>query len=333
MDHSRLFRSKVKWLSLFLSVLVVFIHSTNTAGTDPDLFATRTENYITGNLAAAAVPTFYALSAFLFYRNFDMTKLAGKYKSRIKTLLIPFLLWNTVYMILFYFLSRLPFISEEPFAFTWSVIVNGVLKNRFNAPYWFMRQLILFTAFCPVIYAVMRNRYIAWTAYAGILLAYGCGVGNVAGIDVRSLLFYLFGAYCGLHLQKQVSEANRFSWWVPTAFVLSQLLFCSGLTQYNPALSWLHLMLLTVAYFGFANLVAEKELPKKLQCSFEIYTLHILILETFNKLFGKILPPNTNWLLLDYFLSPLLTVGIIVAVSQIAKRKIPRIYGIAFGGR
>ena len=333
MDHSCLFRSKVKWISLFLSVLVVFIHCTNTAGADPDLFATHAETFVTGNLAAAAVPTFYAMSAFLFYRNFNLAKLASKYKSRIKTLLIPFLLWNTVYMILFYFLSRLPFINEEPFAFTWSVIVNGVLKNRFNDPYWFMRQLILFTAFCPVIYAVMRNRYIAWTAYAGLLLAYGCGVGNVAGIDVRSLLFYLLGVYCGLHLQKQVVEANRFSWWVPTAFALSQFLFYGGLAQRNPVLSWLHLVLLVVAYFGFVNLVAEKELPEKLQCSFEIYTLHILILEAFNKLFGKILPPNTNWLLLDYFLSPLLTIGIIVIVSQIAKRKMPRIYSIAFGGR
>ena len=196
-----------------------------------------------------------------------------------------------------------------------------------------MRQLILFTIFCPVIYAVMRKKYVAWVTYAGLLTAYGFGIRGFCGIDMSSLLFYLLGTYCGIHLRKQIAEANRFSWWAPAALALSLVLFCCGLTKYNYAVEWLHQILLVVAYFGFANLVSEKKLPDEWQCSFEIYSLHILILETFNKVFGRVLPPNSNWLLLDYFLSPALTIGIIVVVSRFMKKKLPRIHKIAFGGR
>lgn len=333
MDHSRLFRSKVKWLSLFLSVLVVFIHSTNTAGKSPELLALHVENFITGNLAAAAVPMFYAMSAFLFYQNFDFSKLIGKYRSRFHSLLIPFLFWNTIYMFVFYFLSRLPFINEAPFALTLPNVFDGVFRNKYNGAYWFMQELILFTILAPVVYVLMRNRFIAWVTYIGLMVVYGLGCSEILRVDIASVLFYLLGAYCGIHHRGQIMEANRFRWIGPAAFVLSQIVFYGGFLEINPLFAWLHIVLVMLAAFFCVNLITKWEVPEKLQCSFEVYTLHILILETFNKLFGYILPQDSNWILLDYFLSPLLTISIVVCVTQFIKRYLPRFHRFAFGGR
>lgn len=333
MDHRQLFRSKVKWISLFLSVLVVFIHSTNTAGIQPDRFAAHVETLISGNLALAAVPAFFAMSAFLFYQNFDFSKLTEKYKSRFRSLLVPYLFWNAVYMVIFYFLSRLSFINEQPFRFSFPLILDALLNQRFNMAYWFMQQLILFTVFCPLIYTLMRNRYIAWITYALLLVAYGRGCSAAFYIDIKSLLFYLAGAYLGLHHRRQIVESNRFRWVYPAIFVLSQIVFYSGLTNVNPVFALLHIALLVVAFWGFGNLIANRELPLTLQCSFEIYTLHILILETFNKLFGFLLPQDSNWILLDYFLSPALTVGIVVLFTHFIRKTMPKFHKFAFGGR
>lgn len=333
MDHRQLFRSKVKWISLFLSVLVVFIHSTNTAGIQPDRFAAHVETLISGNLALAAVPAFFAMSAFLFYQNFDFSKLTEKYKSRFRSLLVPYLFWNAVYMVIFYFLSRLSFINEQPFRFSFPLVLDALLNQRFNMAYWFMQQLILFTILCPLIYTLMRNKFVAWVVYAALLTLYGSGCSAAFYLDMRSLLFYLAGVYLGLHHRRQIMEANRFNWVYPAAFLLSQIVFYSGLTDVNPVLGWLHTALLVVAFWGFGNLIANRELPLPLQCSFEIYTLHILILETFNKLFGFLLPRDSNWILLDYFLSPMLTVGIVVLITQFIRKTMPKFHKFAFGGR
>lgn len=333
MEHARLFRSKVKWISLLLSVLVVYIHSTHTSIENSDLIAVGIERFVTGNLASAAVPMFYAMSAFLFYQNFDFSKLADKFKSRFRSLLVPFLLWNTIYMLVFFFLSRLPFINEAPFDLTLPNILDGVFRNKYNGAYWFMQELILFTIFAPVIYTLMRNRYIAWIVYIGFMGVYGLGCSEILSVDIASLLFYLLGTYFGIHHRKQIMEANGFRWIGPVAFVLSQVVFYGGFLEVNPLFMWLHTTLLLVAMFFCVNLITKWEVPEKLQCSFEIYTLHILILETFNKIAGFILPANSNWLLLDYFLSPVLTIAIIVVLAQILKKWLPHVYRFAFGGR
>lgn len=333
MDHRQLFRSKVKWISLFLSFLVMFIHSTNTAGIQPDRFAAHVETFLSGNLSLAAVPTFYAMSAFLFYQNFDFSKLKEKYKSRFHSLLIPYLFWNAVYMVIFYYLSRLSFINEQPFSFSTRILIEALLNQKFNMTYWFMQQLILFTILCPLIYTLMRNKFVAWVVYAALLTLYGSGCSAAFYLDMRSLLFYLAGVYLGLHHRRQIMEANRFNWVYPAAFLLSQIVFYSGLTNVNPVFSWLQIALLVISFWGFANLISNRELPEKFQCSFEIYTLHILILETFNKLFGFLLPRDSNWILLDYFLSPALTAGIVIPIVQFIRKKLPQFHKFAFGGR
>jgi len=57
---------------------------------------------ISMTLAHIAVPTFFVISGFLFFKglerwNWDIYK--GKMRKRIYTLLIPYLIWNTIFII------------------------------------------------------------------------------------------------------------------------------------------------------------------------------------------------------------------------------------------
>ena len=96
------------WLRFPLIAGVVFIHSfgipfdyealdfLNLSGIDCyNLFRVS----ISKVLAHVCVPTFYFISGYLFFKGletWDVEKYKQKLKRRVKTLLVPFLIWNTI---------------------------------------------------------------------------------------------------------------------------------------------------------------------------------------------------------------------------------------------
>lgn len=93
---------KILFFNFILSVLIVLLHSNckvtlgwNNDGTNLSNFIELLTTYISC-IGHIAVPMFYIISAYLFYHNISTLKdTLSKIKKRIKTLLIPYLLWNT----------------------------------------------------------------------------------------------------------------------------------------------------------------------------------------------------------------------------------------------
>ena len=80
------FRNKITCFSFFFSILVIWAHSYN-----GELFLGKThqgktvleaERFLGDVVGQMAVPGFFLLSAYLFYRNFHWRKLLCKWKSR-----------------------------------------------------------------------------------------------------------------------------------------------------------------------------------------------------------------------------------------------------------
>ena len=88
-----------------------------------------------------------------------------------------------------------------------------------------------------------------------------------------------------------------------------------------------------VAVFYFANLFNGRTMPAILNCSFPIYAMHNLILEFFNKVFSFILNPASNWILIDYIGSAVMTVVIIAVINIVLLKKFPKLHTVLFGGR
>lgn len=90
-----------------LAVMVVFIHSfsmgdydqpnwTHLSGMDINVAKRILFSHVITHIA---VPTFYLISGYFFFykvTNFDFATYKGKLRKRIHTLLIPYILWNTL---------------------------------------------------------------------------------------------------------------------------------------------------------------------------------------------------------------------------------------------
>ena len=82
------FREHIWWMSFILSLLVVWVHSENAelflGEMGRESLVYRLESFFAQTLGQMAVPGFFMISAYLFYRNFQFSKTVSKWKSRCK---------------------------------------------------------------------------------------------------------------------------------------------------------------------------------------------------------------------------------------------------------
>jgi len=326
------FRNKVNWISIICAVLVVFLHSYAFNDIHVNHAAYHIEFFISRNIAQASVPTFFALSAFLFYRNFDWSKLISKFSSRLRSLVIPYVIWNIISMMAFFFLSKLPFINTPPFDLNAHTILDGILFYRYNLVFWFVQQLIILTYLFPLLYPLVKRKFIAIPLFFIMLGIYGSGNTVFWYVELKALIFYFFGAYFAVHHQSAVVSHQKITFWGICAFVISQILIYSSYSEW-PIVYIVTRLLMICAVFDLTSVLGKIDMPALLNCSFPIYAMHNLILETFNKAFSFVLTPGSNLILIDYFGSTVATIVIIMLANRFLLKRLPRVHNVLFGGR
>lgn len=189
----------VKWLRLPMALLVIFIHMTPhlnphfTPVYSIDWQSLSPDNIYSiigiffNNLCTVAVPFFFFTAVYYFFFNtekFDKDTYKSKIKKRIKTLLVPYVLWIIITIILriLYGLYKMYVlklsISELPsdcltideittlsniLSFFWNYFIinenntlnplglSSYLAAPINIPLWFLRDLIILTAISPLL--------------------------------------------------------------------------------------------------------------------------------------------------------------------------------------
>jgi len=97
---SQEFWDKKTTISYVLAIMVFFIHGSSYGQYSYGEDLTSSAVKILGNLfpaiAQVAVPLFMIIAGALFFRNYEQAKYGQKIKKRVKTLLVPYLTWNTL---------------------------------------------------------------------------------------------------------------------------------------------------------------------------------------------------------------------------------------------
>lgn len=92
---------------------------------------------------------FMMLSAFLLYRDLSGDNIKGKMHRRIKSLLIPWIVWNIIGMI-----------SYHDFDKGIGYLIRYFLTSRFCGQLWFVEALLIFLLFIPVFIRVFKIKFI-----------------------------------------------------------------------------------------------------------------------------------------------------------------------------
>ena len=140
------FHQKIAWFNFICCLMVIWTHSGNADLFFPELGQDAPwwhfQYPVMQEILRVDIPGFIMLSAYLFYRNFTMKRLGEKLNKRLHSLLVPYLLWNTIYYVAYVAASRIPGLqtiaNRTDLVITPSGAWQAITKYTFNPVFWFV---------------------------------------------------------------------------------------------------------------------------------------------------------------------------------------------------
>ena len=344
-----LFWKKKEYLSFVLSILVFLIHISSVAqyansGSAVGIFNEKAAYFFKESITRFAVPMFFMLSGVSFFKGYDNTKYKKKMASRVFTLILPYLVWNTLSMLFeivcsYSFLSKY-FIARKPFESSVMNILGGVFFYKCNGAFWFMFDLIVFSLAAPLVYTLIRNKYVGISAILVIsgLSLFGIELPASVFYTPNSIVFYLVGALIGLHFFDFAAKRSDKKTQVGSVVFLAAYILCKNVFSArlydNPLLEIVIFTSCCFALWNAADLFIHKIKPRPLYArSFAVYAMHVNLAAIISKAI-YLVAPKKEWFAIPNLLLTLVCTLVAINVACIVLEKyFPRIYGFLMGRR
>ena len=164
------FSWKITWVS-FVGNVLIFLHHANLKDYYPEKTTAMSVAMMDffSYLAVIAMSWFFFISGYLFFRNFEMSKFKDKLLSRCRTLLIPYIIWNT-FSVLLQMLKGGNVLKDGALSFIKDNYVFAFGGGCANGPLWYIFRLIEFVILAPMIYYIIRNNKIGFVAIAVVFI-------------------------------------------------------------------------------------------------------------------------------------------------------------------
>lgn len=337
------FRKKVGWFQFICCILVIWNHAGNA-----ELFLGESaaaghplwvfQNGAALEIARASIPCFLMLSGYLFYRNFTWQNLVGKWKRRVTSLLVPYLVWNLLYYFGYLFASYIPYLSDivnrKQMSFSVTGLIRAAILYEANPVFWFMFQLLLLTVLAPVLYLAMEHAVIGilWLG----LLVWGIVSGvQLPWLNLDALTYYSIAAFAALHCRK-FAECR---WDKYRGILGAELVILGGIYV---AEYYLRARIPSIVFsrclvpVGMWLLVDERWLAERkpfMECTFFVYAFHFLPVRLVGKLAAKIFPGNVFAATVLYLVMPAIGYAVCWQAAKILRRFAPHVWRVLSGGR
>lgn len=214
------YSEKFKLISMICMIAVVFIHSynytdtflqTQTLITEGLHFGACLEFLFSNALTRFAVPMFFAMSGFFFFKgkNFNKQTYFIQIKKRIKSILLVFIIFSIISFFicaLIYLIigegiipmidERMVYVLKGGFGFLYPL-----LQNPFAFQLWFLAQLFIMAIFSPIVYLLVKKlKWIPIVILAGLwLFDLNLNIFTYTLFNCDAYLFFTLGAYIAIN--------------------------------------------------------------------------------------------------------------------------------------
>jgi len=352
---------KIKIVSLFAILLVVIQHAINFTGyIDPNSsfigkasFNTIVQYVFGYGFSRIAVYLFFSISGYLFFQSFTLKMYAAKVRSRIRSLLVPYLVWSTIGLIVVIILQTL-FTDSGYFSVLYTGEITGkpflsylqmVLQHGVSFQLWFLRDLMLYTLLAPLFYIVIRFSSLLFLVPAYILWLANIQLPPVFSFLYRGGLFYLLGAYIAIQ-SAYMPEKNIYKIWLFSACSWIFLIIIKTTVAFGLLPStWLSLQQLdnmgiclglSTIWFGYDALGFDRYRSTLLPFTtftFFIYASHEPLLEILKRIGFNIARRSELAQLCLYVATIIGTLGIVFFIGFLLRKYLPKVYALLIGGR
>lgn len=332
------FSKKLLLLNSVLTFLIVLQHSAPLGRFGLDVNIDHSFIYCCIIFSYISVPLFFFMSALLFYRKCEYSDLKRKLSSRVYSLLVPYLLWNTIFVLIYFVITRIPVISEH---MRMGVVLNdpvsiivAILDSRFT-PLWFIRDLMCFCLFSPVILFVIKRKWLAALVFVASVF-----VTNYWDFSHQNVItwipIYILGAATGRYFTNKESEdagstprellksgksRKAVSAVLILCFVVLYLLsvkdayYLYWFRLLSPLIIWICLDLLAYAF------IKDRFVKREwMGYTFFIYCTHYFVINVIQKLLTFWVAPTELAMNIIFILTPFVTIAILTLCAHFMSR-------------
>lgn len=363
MELDRDSSARLNLLRFPLIVGVVFIHayessiqfgSTSAELSPTGFFTTLIRDFISGGLASITVPLFFFMSGFLFFYNLDWSShnYLKKLKTRIKTLLLPFLLWNIFYLAIIALAQNIPLISTYFAGGIPHIIDSGVLeyinliigidRHPIGFQFWYVRDLIIIIVLTPVFHLMHKRTAFIFLAIFFAIWFSGIWPANILSIVPSATTVFFFYAGTVLAIKKKTPFMfDKYNSLLISiclvAFITEALLH--GQTAVQPWLHRIGMVFGIFATFSVTKYLLKREKLKILflwlgMSSFFVFAFHEPLMSFIQRLVLKqYVPSNDILILFFYFAIPIVVICTSVLIYKYLNKLLPKFTQIITGSR
>jgi surface polysaccharide O-acyltransferase-like enzyme len=348
---------KIKILSLFAIIAVVYIHSNSS---EPLMqlpssviagdfhINSFVQFFIANGLARFSVPLFFCISGFLFFRSGagdGIKSFLVKIAKRLKTIVLPFLIWSFIGFFLTRLMLYVPFYEASvPFpkapidAETLWKLTTKLHLTPISYHLWFLVHLFGWMLLGYPIFLLLRTRLV-YAAFAAVF--YFWVQGDLSYVGADSLLFFMLGGYLavrGIDVNYKISRPWALillSAWVLLVAIKTVLAYRWSMPHFHQLTVALGLFSVWFCYDHFmpAKQWLTGRLEKLADHTFFIYVAHCpfiaMTVASLLRYFGN--TPATS--LASFVIVPPLFIGGLVLISSLLRKAAPAFYGVLTGGR
>ncbi len=348
----------VSFLRFPLIVAVIFIHC-NLMVKNPELETMPVFYflvYITMKLVCIAVPLFFFISGFLFFKEgvFNFALYKKKLKSRFHTVLIPYLLWNIIYFVILGVMQlikpdTLVILHKHIADFRWQDYlwifwdisqITGLYDDQracLVGAFWFLQCLFILFLVSPILYYIIRYLRHFTLLIVGILY-FTDFIPEMPGIQCNAIVYYMLGAYCSITRIDFIIIIKKIPVQVHIILMISAIFISYWLNENDMVYNITDLFIQAAVFAITAYMIESrhwKENRYLVSSVFFVFAIHRLFSAALMTVSCYLIPSigNEVFLYLYYILMVLLTVLASLAVYQVSKRYLPRTTNILNGRR
>lgn len=321
--------------------------------------------FIMAFLRQQSVPIYFFISGYVFFLGVEFSKetYIRKLKNRVKTLLIPYLIWNTL-AIISCFIGNSAALVRVPGLF--SPNAHGILSAYWtydgtllattaapesvypiNIPLWFLRNLMIVVVCTPIIHLLIKRFKYLPVALLGCIWFMAVFFKALNPLSFcTSFFFFSWGAYMSINKKNMVSEFGRF-------FKSSMILYpCLGLAcllsayiypDAVPVIKHLNIVAGLLFAYNLAVWLLQKGYCRVngflASTSFFIYVSHWIMIEQINfvrylllRFILRISEPAYVWVqFVKSVLMLVLTIAVSLSVFWLMKRYAPGLLRVLTG--
>lgn len=331
---------KIRFFSFLNILLVILLHSYNAELMNVRNLNWYVQNFISNGVCRVAVPFFFLMSGFLFFRDvpdsFSFAFFVRKIKTRVWSNAVPYFV-----------------ITLSGLMVCWAVfcfhpgVVSGVTRSfrgalnyifvspRLSYQLWFLRDLFVLQLFSPLLFFITRQGILS------VLLLLILLLGNTDPLIFRGDSFFYFcvGAVIASNsLPACCRKLVHLNGLLIIFFVCVWISSCVLRMQYHIVPILLvgeisGMISLWNLYDKVSHLDSFTGKEKLLTTSFFLYLFHEPLMSLLRKSFLPLCPLSQGVLMLLYFILPVIVIVFLVKLSLLGKKWFPRTYSLITGGR